>query len=81
MVRATIIVSALVAMVATVSAGSLVDVRAKKHIGTGDINAQGLGNHAVNANNLRVQGTSTQFNFGFMIHILISQFFRCCSKR
>lgn len=60
MVRATIIVSALVAMVATVSAGSLVDVRAKKHIGTGDINAQGLGSHAVNANNLHVQGTSTQ---------------------
>lgn len=59
MVRATIIVSALVALVATVSAvpGSLVDVRAKKHIGTGDINAQNLGSHAVHADNLRVQGT------------------------
>jgi hypothetical protein len=59
MVHSTIIVSALFALVAFVSAaprphGSLVGVDAD-YIGTGDIDAEGALNNVVNANDLEIE--------------------------
>jgi hypothetical protein len=59
MVRSIIIVSALFALIASVSAvprpASLVDLKTKKYIGVGQVNAQGAATKVVNANNLEVQ--------------------------
>ncbi|KAI8646729.1 hypothetical protein BD408DRAFT_409644 [Parasitella parasitica] len=67
MVRAIIFVSALVALVATVSAvprpdAPLVDVDAGDHIGTGDLNFDDALQNVVNANDLQVQDVAYDVN-------------------
>ncbi|KAK4514338.1 exosome catalytic subunit dis3 [Mucor velutinosus] len=67
MVRATIFVSALFALAATVSAiprpdGTLVDIDSGDHIGTGDLNFDNALQNVVNANNLRVQDVGYDIN-------------------
>ncbi|GAN09474.1 hypothetical protein MAM1_0269d09003 [Mucor ambiguus] len=67
MVRATIFVSALFALAATVSAiprpdGTLVDVDGGDHIGTGDLNFDNALQNVVNANDLQVQDVGYDIN-------------------
>ncbi|KAL7316285.1 hypothetical protein PS15m_005401 [Mucor circinelloides] len=67
MVRATIFVSALFALAATVSAiprpdASLVGVDADDHIGTGDLNFDNALQNVVNANDLQVQDVGYDIN-------------------
>ncbi|CEP12623.1 hypothetical protein [Parasitella parasitica] len=67
MVRAVIFVSALVALVATVSAiprpdSPLVDVDAGHHLGTGDLNFDEALQDVVNANDLQVQDVAYDVN-------------------
>ena len=57
MVRATIIVSAVFALVATVSAkGSILDIDGGDYIGVGQVNAQGAASHVVEAQGLEANG-------------------------
>ncbi|KAL0144260.1 hypothetical protein V8B55DRAFT_1484981, partial [Mucor lusitanicus] len=67
MVRATIFVSALFALAATVSAiprpdGTLVDVDSGDHLGTGDLNFGNALQNVVNANDLQVQDVGYDIN-------------------
>ncbi|CAO3652379.1 unnamed protein product [Mucor fragilis] len=67
MVRATIFVSALFALAATVSAiprpaGTLVDVDSGDHLGTGDLNFDNALQNVVNANDLQVQDVGYDIN-------------------
>lgn len=67
MVRATIFVSALFALAATVSAiprpdASLVGVDGGDHIGTGDLNFDEALQNVVNANDLQVQDVGYDIN-------------------
>lgn len=67
MVRATIFVSAVFALAATVSAiprpdASLVGVDADDHIGTGDLNFDNALQNVVNANDLQVQDVGYDIN-------------------
>jgi hypothetical protein len=73
MVRSTIIVSALFALVASVTAvprphGSVVGIDAD-YIGTGDINLQGAGNHVANANNVCVHDIGQDIKVGKSISL------------
>ncbi len=64
MVRSIIIVSALFALIASVSAAPsdpLVNVDGGEYIGTGNINAQGLLSNVVNADNLHAHGKRNTF--------------------
>lgn len=61
MVRATIFVSALFALVATVAAVPrpaypLIGVDARDHVGTGDLNFDEAAQNVVNANDLDIHG-------------------------
>ncbi|KAL9557917.1 hypothetical protein MBANPS3_001147 [Mucor bainieri] len=66
MVRATIFVSALFALAATVAAvprpGTLVDVDSGDHLGTGDLNFDNALQNVVNANDLNVQDVGYDIN-------------------
>lgn len=79
MVRATIFVSALFALVATVAAvprpaSPLVDVDAGDHIGTGDLNFDEALQNVVNANDLRVKG---KILYTLPLFYIYSYFLRC----
>jgi hypothetical protein len=59
MVRTTILLSVVVAFVASVSAapkGSLIDIDGGDYIGTGNIYAQGAASDVVSADNLQAHG-------------------------
>ncbi|KAG2231897.1 hypothetical protein BDF21DRAFT_467008 [Thamnidium elegans] len=54
MVRTIVIVSAVLALIATVSAGPLISAKADRHIGTGPITLKNIANDALQANNAHV---------------------------
>lgn len=56
MVRTLVIVSAVLALIATVSAGPLVSAKADRHIGTGPITLNNVANKLLQANNAHVHG-------------------------
>ncbi|KAI9261349.1 hypothetical protein EDC94DRAFT_609949 [Helicostylum pulchrum] len=62
MVRTLVIVSAVLALIATVSAGPLISAVAKDHIGTGPITLNNIANKALQANNAHVNDVGQKIN-------------------
>lgn len=67
MVRATIVISAVFALAASVSAvprGSLIDVNSGHHLGVNNVNLQGAGQHLVDGRGIEVKDAVQRVDVG-----------------
>lgn len=62
MVRTIILVSAVLALVATVSAGPLISAKADRHIGTEDVTIKNTANNLITLDNLHAHGKKKSIN-------------------